>query len=118
VPHLGELEQAVMGVLWAAPGPVTAKAVCDELGDRTLAVTTVLTVLSRLERKAMVRRHRDDRAHTYVPTASREEHVAELMREALGTADDRDAALARFVTAATEDEIDVLRRALRTRRHP
>ena len=44
--------------------------------------------------------------------------MAELMREALGTADDRDAALARFVGSATEDEIDGLRKALRSRRRP
>ena len=104
-----------MAVLWAADRAVTAKAVCDALDDRTLAVTTVLTVLSRLERKGMVRRSRDDRAHTYAPTATREAHVAELMREALGTADDRSAALVSFVGGATEDEIAALRKALRAR---
>jgi predicted transcriptional regulator len=113
MPHLGDLERAIMNVLWAAEGPITAKAVGDALGDRTLAPTTVLTVLSRLERKGMVTRRRDDRAHLYAPVASREAHVAELMREALGTASDRDAALARFVDAATPAEVDVLRRALR-----
>jgi predicted transcriptional regulator len=116
VPQLGELERAVMAALWAASGPLTARAVGDALGDRTLAITTVLTVLSRLERKGLVRRRRDDRAHTYEPMASREEHVAELMREALGTADDRDGALVRFVGTASEDEVDALRRALRSRR--
>jgi predicted transcriptional regulator len=118
VPHLGDLERAIMGVLWAAGGPVTAKTVSDELGDRTLAITTVLTVLSRLERKGLVVRSRGERAHTYAAIASREEHVAELMREALGTADDRDGALVRFVGGASEAEIDALRRALRTRRRP
>jgi predicted transcriptional regulator len=116
VPQLGDLERAVMTVLWTSNAPITAKAVCDALGDRTLAVTTVLTVLSRLERKGLVGRSRDDRAHTYTAVASREEHVAELMREALGTADDRDGALVRFVGTATEDEVEALRRALRTRR--
>jgi predicted transcriptional regulator len=116
VPHLGDLERAVMNALWAARGPMTAKAVGDALADKALAVTTVLTVLSRLERKGLVARRRDDRAHTYAPTATREEHVAGLMREALGAADDRDAALARFVGAVTPEEADVLRRALRAKR--
>ena len=115
MPHLGDLERAIMDVLWAQTGPRTAKAVCDALGDRTLAVTTVLTVLSRLERKGMVERRRDDRAHTYTATASRADHVAALMREALGTAGDRDAALARFVGGASEEEAAVLRRFLRRR---
>src|SRR5258706_9620384 len=116
MPRLGDLERAIMEVLWAAPGPLTAKAISDGLDDRSLAVTTVLTVLSRLEKKAMLTRRRDDRAHTYAAAASREDHVAELMREALGTAGDRDAALARFVGAASPQEADVLRRALRSLR--
>lgn len=113
MPRLGDLERAVMEALWGAGAPLTAKDVVERLGDRALAVTTVLTVLSRLERKGVVIRHRDGRAHTYTATASREEHVAELMREALGTAPDRAAALTRFVSAASPEEADALRHALR-----
>jgi predicted transcriptional regulator len=110
-----------MQVLWAggepgAPRAATAKEICDALPDRALAVTTVLTVLSRLEGKALVARRRDGRAHTYTATTGREDHVASLMREALGGADDRDAALARFVTNASDAEVDALRRALQSLR--
>jgi predicted transcriptional regulator len=105
-----------MTVLWAAAGPLTAKVIGERLQSRDLAATTILTVLSRLERKGMVRRRRDERAHTYEAAESREAHVAELMRDALGTAGDRDAALVRFVGGASDDEIDALRRALRARR--
>ena len=105
-----------MAALWDAAAPMTAKAIGEELGDRTLALTTVLTVLSRLEGKGMVRRDRDERPHTYVAVSTRDEHVAELMREALGTAADRDGALVRFVGSASEAEVDALRRALRSRR--
>jgi predicted transcriptional regulator len=100
-----------MNVLWAAPGPMPAKAIGDAVGADH-AVTTVLTVLSRLERKGVVKRERNGRAHTYRPAASREDHVADLMREALGTANDTDAALARFVRRATPEETTALRRAL------
>ena len=44
----GELERAVVDVLWDSPEPMTARAVTDALTGRELAVTTVLTVLSRL----------------------------------------------------------------------
>ena len=57
----------------------------------------MLTVLSRLEAKGIVRRARDGRAHTYEAIAGREEHTADLMRQVLDTAGDRDDALARFV---------------------
>ena len=100
-----------MNVLWAAPGPMAAKAIGAAVGADH-AVTTVLTVLSRLERKGVVTRERNGRAHTYRAAASREDHVAELMREALGSAADTDAALARFVSAASPAEAAALRRAL------
>jgi predicted transcriptional regulator len=100
-----------MNVLWAASGPMPAKAIGTAVGADH-AVTTVLTVLSRLERKGVVMRERNGRAHAYRAVASREDHVAELMREALGTAADTDAALARFVSAASPAEAAALRRAL------
>src|SRR4029079_5797141 len=65
VPNLGQLERAVMERLWAADGPLTARAVQDGLATRDLAPTTVLTVLGRLERKGLVARERDGRAHHY-----------------------------------------------------
>lgn len=111
--RLGALERAVMDVLWSADEPITARAIAEQLFERDLAPTTVLTVLSRLERKGVVRRNRDARAHTYQPVATREDHVAELMREVLGTAADRDAALARFVGTVSDEEAEALRRALR-----
>jgi predicted transcriptional regulator len=106
------LERAIMDVLWAADRPQTAKEICGTLGDRSLAITTVLTVLSRLGSKRLVQRQSAGRAHLYRAVASREDHVADLMREALGTAGDPDAALARFVRAASPQEADVQRRAL------
>ncbi len=111
----GELERAVVDVLWDSPDPLTARAVTDALAGRNLAVTTVLTVLSRLEGKGIVRRARDGRAHTYEAVAGREEHTAELMRQVLDTAGDRDDALARFVGSVSPDDVEALRRALEGR---
>ncbi len=111
----GELERAVVDVLWDASEPMTARAVTDALTGRELAVTTVLTVLSRLEAKGIVRRARDGRAHTYEAVAGREEHTADLMRQVLDTAGDRDDALARFVGSVSSDDIEALRRALEDR---
>jgi len=116
MPRLGELERAVMEVLWSADGPLTARAVAEALPDRELAQTTVLTVLSRLEKKGVVRRNRDGRAHRYAAVASREDHVAGLMRDVLGTAPDKTAALARFVGSVSEDEAAALAEALRRAR--
>jgi predicted transcriptional regulator len=108
VASLGDLERAVMEQLWAAGGPVAATALRDGLADRGLALTTVHTVLTRLEQKGFVV-HDDARPRRFTARGSREEHAAELMHEVLGQAADRQAVLARFVGTVTEDEARLLR---------
>jgi predicted transcriptional regulator len=98
-----------MDTLWASDRPLTARDVQDALATRDLATTTVLTVLGRLERKGLVSRERVGRAHRYRSVASREDHVAELMRDALDGAPDRGAALARFLGSIPADERAALR---------
>jgi predicted transcriptional regulator len=110
---LGELERAVMEVLWAAGAPRTAQEVRGALGDRELATTTVLTVLGRLQRKGLVTRVRQGRAHRYRAEGTREEHIATLMRDALDAAPDRGAVLARFLGGMGPEEQAALRELLR-----
>lgn len=122
---LGELERAVMDLLWAGHEPATANTLRDRLARSTeahgdaaghegkeLAVTTVLTVLSRLEKKGLVERERGTRPHRYQAVSSREEHTAELMHEVLGSAPDREAVLARFIGSVTDSEAETLRKLL------
>jgi predicted transcriptional regulator len=119
---LGQLERSVMDELWDSAEPLVADDLRDRLaaagdqraGQRELAVTTVLTVLSRLEKKGMISRDRSARPHRWRAAASREEHVAELMHDALGDAGDRDreAVLARFVGRVTPEDAAALRRLL------
>jgi predicted transcriptional regulator len=102
-----------METLWSAQAPVTARDVQVALAGRELATTTVLTVLGRLERKGLVTREREGRAHRYRPVASREDHIAELMTDALDAAPDRGAALARFLGSIPAAERESLRESLR-----
>ncbi|MGY1839739.1 MULTISPECIES: BlaI/MecI/CopY family transcriptional regulator [unclassified Modestobacter] len=108
---LGELERTVMDWIWAAGGPVSATQVRDGLADRELALTTVHTVLGRLEQKGFLV-HDDARPRRFAPRASREEHAAGLMREVLGQAADRQAVLARFVGGVDAEEARMLRELL------
>ena len=112
---LGELERAVMDAIWDAAGPVTAYDVKDQLEQqgRVLAVTTLLTVLSRLEKKGFVAPDRSSRPHRYTAVASRADHVAELMHDVLGGSTDRTAVLERFVGGVSEEDAAVLRQLLR-----
>ncbi|MBT2498475.1 BlaI/MecI/CopY family transcriptional regulator [Agromyces sp. ISL-38] len=120
---LGELERSVMELLWSNDAALTANELRDRLAERgegparAVATTTVLTVLSRLERKGFVSRARDVRPHRYRALLSREEHTAELMHEVLDRASDRDAALARFVGSVSDGEAAILRRLLDEHTH-
>lgn len=108
-----------MDLLWDSVEARTANDLRDLLAQSTgdldgkeLAVTTVLTVLARLEKKHLVTRERDTRPHRYHAVTSREEHTVELMNEALGTVLDREAVLTRFIGGISGDEAAALRRIL------
>lgn len=120
---LGELERAVMDLLWEHQEAITANTLRDLLSQRPtadgtaaesrpLAVTTVLTVLSRLEKKGLVERERSSRPHRYAAVTTREDHTAELMMEVLGSAPDREAVLARFIGTVSAGEAETLRKLL------
>lgn len=116
---LGDLERTVMDLLWNVDDALSANELRDGLNHRhdvdegrELALTTVLTVLSRLENKGFVTRDRRIRPHLYRATTTRADHIAELMHEVLGAATDREAVLARFVGQVKPDEAEALRRML------
>ncbi|MGN9911974.1 BlaI/MecI/CopY family transcriptional regulator [Phytohabitans sp. LJ34] len=110
--RLGELERAVMDVLWDRGTPLTVREVAEALHNRELAYTTVMTVLDRLAGKEMVERERAGRAWSYRPAASREAYIAQLMLDALDLSSSRDAALVRFARSVSGTEAEVLRAAL------
>ncbi|MFC5288448.1 BlaI/MecI/CopY family transcriptional regulator [Actinokineospora guangxiensis] len=116
---LGELEAAVMDVLWSAPGTRTVREVLTELSSsRKLAYTTVMTVLDNLHRKGRVTREMDQRAYRYAPATSREEAVARALRELIDSSGDPRSVLMHFVRSASPDESDTIREALDGVDHP
>lgn len=52
----GELESQILGCLWDRPEGLTSQQILALMGDDDLAITTVLTVLSRLSDKGLVSR--------------------------------------------------------------
>lgn len=118
---LGELERAVMDVLWDSAEDLSVRGVHERLAeDRDLAYTTVMTVLDRLAKKDVVTRVRDGRAWIYSPAGSREEMTAATMRSNLESLDsqDRKAAMLHFLGDASASEIEDLRAALAEVTHP
>jgi predicted transcriptional regulator len=109
----GDLEAAVMQQIWDFAAPVTVREVHTELvRDRTLAYTTVLTVMEKLFRKGWLRRELEGKAHRYRAVATREQYGAGLMREALSGSGNREVALLDFVRQMTLEEAAALRAAL------
>lgn len=110
---LGDLEAAVMEVLWRTDEPAQVRDVLDRLDrGKPLAYTTVMTVLDNLHRKGWVDRNRDGRAYRYQPVLSREDATVRALRDVLNESGDPEAALLHFARSASDQEIDLLRAAL------
>jgi predicted transcriptional regulator len=123
MPRFGELEAAIMEVVWSADKAIAVREIRDRLArDPAPAYNTVLTVTEILYRKGWLAREKHGRAYRYWPAASRDDYTARLMDEALDSATDRTAALVHFMGSMTPEEMTEIRRALetatKTERHP
>jgi predicted transcriptional regulator len=114
MPALGDLEVQVMRRIWARRDPVTVRDVLGDLqADRNIAYTTVMTVMSNLEKKGWLRRHADGRAYRYEPRVSAQEYSSGLMRQALEASTDRPAVLMHFIEELSGNEARALEDAYR-----
>lgn len=108
-----------MDSLWRAKEPLKVREVLERLDTgKPLAYTTVMTVLDNLHRKAWVQRDLDHRAYRYRPAFSRAEASARALRAVLDSSGDPEAVLLHFAQSVSEQESDVLRRALRGKHLP
>lgn len=108
----GELEREVLACVAAAHHPVTASDVRADLGPG-LAYTTVMTTLSRLAGKGVLRRELDGRAYRYAVAGQPDQVPAAMtahrMRKLLEGRSDRAGILTRFVEDLTAEDAEVLR---------
>lgn len=111
---LGELELAVMEIVWARE-PVTVRDVLTVLqeGGRNLAYTTVMTVMRRLTEKGWLDAVKQGRAYEYRAVRPRDEATAEAVGEIMRALlqDFGDVTVARFVQeldAIAPDQLDRL----------
>lgn len=102
-----------MDRLWSWGHPVAVREVLEDLQrDRTLAYTTVMTVMDNLHRKGVLTRQKDGRAYLYRPAQSREQHTAAFMGEVLAGSTDREVTLLHFLEQIPPEEVARLRQAL------
>ncbi|WP_433438474.1 BlaI/MecI/CopY family transcriptional regulator [Nonomuraea sp. CA-141351] len=107
----GMLEEEVLAALWAARSPLSPAEVQAELG--TLAYTTIMTTLARLERKGLATRRRVGRGFVYAPAVDEAAHTAQAMEDLLARRSDRAAVLAQFVSRLSPDDEQILQQLLR-----
>lgn len=99
VRSFGELELAIMDLVWAAPRSLHPRDIQERLRPgHVVAYTTVLTVMTRLHAKGWLTREKDGRGYGYRSTVSRAEYAAGLMSQALAIGGDDAATLAYFAS--------------------
>jgi predicted transcriptional regulator len=113
VREFGELEMAIMDVMWATEGPRVVREVRERLRyGRPVAYTTVMTVMDILYRKGVLQRTKYGRAWRYWPVEQREEHDARLMTEVLRSGGDEAVTMRRFLERVSDDELAGIRSAV------
>jgi len=114
----GELEQAIMDVVWDVDAPLAVREVLERLNSersQPLAYNTVQTVMEVLHRKEWLTRAKDGRAFRYKATKSREEYAASLIDQVWSTGADRTATLVKLFDELDAEEVAELRAALAER---
>jgi predicted transcriptional regulator len=113
VREFGQLERAIMDVIWAGDRPYLVREVRERLRyGRPVAYTTVMTVMTILHGKGVLRREKQGRAWRYWPAEAREEHDARLMTEILRSGGNHRVTLLNLVQRVTDEEMQSLLRAI------
>ncbi|MFY7566753.1 BlaI/MecI/CopY family transcriptional regulator [Streptomyces sp. WI04-05B] len=100
--------------VWKWNRPVTVREVLEDLRqERSIAYTTVMTVLDNLHQKGWVRREAEGRAYRYEAVSTRAAYAAALMNDAWSQSDNPAAALVAFFGMMSEEQRLALRDAVR-----
>lgn len=100
--------------VWKWNRPVTVREVLEDLQqERSIAYTTVMTVLDNLHQKGWVRREAEGRAYRYEAVSTRAAYSAALMNDAWSQSDNPAAALVAFFGMMSEEQRQALRDAVR-----
>ena len=76
--RLPDAELEVMQAVWACPPPAARADIQTRLQDtHPMALTTLLTVLTRLAEKGFIRIEKTGRSARYLPLISRQDYLAQ-----------------------------------------
>lgn len=109
----GELESLILDVLWRAKSPLTSQEILERAGSGDLALTTILTVLSRLtDKELVVREAGEGRSFMFSAAQSREQHTADLMLKLVAEESNPALAFSAFAKGLTSSQLKALRKSL------
>ncbi|MEY4061101.1 MAG: hypothetical protein RIQ31_763 [Actinomycetota bacterium] len=111
----GELEALILDALWSSAGePLTSQQILELVSpDGSLALTTILTVLSRLVDKELVNRKPGaGRSLLFSAAQTREAHTAGLMLRLVSGAENPALAFSHFADGLTPAQLEALRNSL------
>ena len=79
---LGELEKAVMDLIWEQKEPVTVRFVFESLSKkRKIAYTTVMTIIGRLADKGLLKKKEEGKAYIYQAAYSKDKFLTKVTRQ-------------------------------------
>ncbi len=108
---LGELQHAIMRVLWERDEATVAEVHEALFGDRGLAPTTIATMLRKMEDKGIVAHRVEARHFVYRPTVTEDEVRSSMVGELLDRlfAGDPAALVSHLVADREIDEVEIER---------
>lgn len=109
----GELESSILDVLWNSKQALTSQEILERVGDGDLAITTILTVLSRLtDKDLVVREAGEGRSFLFSAAQSREQHTADLMLKLVAEQSNPALAFSAFAKGLSAAQLKALRKSL------
>jgi predicted transcriptional regulator len=110
--YLGELQREIMEIAWSRERVTVRDVLAALQAKRSIAYTTVMTVMGRLAEQGILARERMGKTDYYHPTCSPEELRARISGNIVNSlvADFGDVALAQFVDVLERTDAECLAR--------
>ena len=114
--HLSDAQLEIMQIIWSCTPPVNRATIEQSLKEsHPMAMTTILTLLTRLVEKGALTMEKIGKANYYTPTYTREEYLASQSRtffDQLCGGNMKAFAMALCDSGISKEDLDELRKML------